>query len=621
MYTIATAGHIDHGKSSLVRALTGIDPDRLPEEKARQMTIELGFAHFRLSSGEEVGIIDVPGHERFIKTMISGVGALDLVMFVIAADDGWMPQSEEHLAILKYLGVERGFIVLTKVDLVAADWSEMVKVDLAQRTISSFLKGCPIIEFSATDNRNRDLIRATIEQMLHQTRRREPTRSARLAVDRVFSVAGTGTVVTGTLREGTLAVGQEILIHPGQRRTRVKSLESFNAQLDIADPGIRLAVGLQSLERVEIERGDTLYYPADMTPGSIVGAVLNIEANAARHVKHGRQLTLLHGTAETEVSLQLPAEPTYDGSGGLIAVLKAEQPLLFEAGDRFIVRLVTPSLLVGGGRIIDPILTNYRRRNENLWRSLQRAAGLGVRALLEYSLSRQLIVDRRRLLVQSVFSESEVAAAVEQMLREHQVIQQGDEVILAREWETAQGLILTAMEEFHRANPHQAAVALAELSSKVALPGKLLSLALDELIVRGKLLRRESGVKLAAYSAELSSTLQALRQRVESLLDASEIAVLTRDELFALDKEARKVYTFLRQNELIIDAGGTVFLRANFEKLAGAIVSHLETHGKISVAEARDLTRSSRKVVLPVLEELDRRKITKRVEDYRYLCE
>lgn len=621
MYTIATAGHIDHGKSSLVRALTGIDPDRLPEEKARQMTIELGFAHFRLSSGEEIGIIDVPGHERFIKTMISGVGALDMVMFVIAADDGWMPQSEEHLAILKYLGVERGFIVLTKVDLVAADWREMVKVDLAQRTTSSFLKSCPIIEFAATDNRNLDIIKATIEEILHQARRSEPTRSARVAVDRVFSIAGTGTVVTGTLREGALAVGQEILIHPGQRKTRVKSLESFNAQLDTANPGIRLAVGLQSLERVEIKRGDTLYYPGDMMPGSIVGAVLDVEASAARHVKHGRQLTLLHGTAETEVSLQLPAEPIYDGRGGLIAVLKLEQPLLFKAGDRFIVRLVTPSLLVGGGRIIDPCLTDYRRRDKARWQNLQSAATLDARAVLEYVLSRQLLVERRQLLFQSVYTESEVAAALERMMDEHKVIQLGDELILARDWEAAQGRILTAMEEFHRANPHQAAVALAELSSKVALPGRLLGQGLDELIARGKLLRRESGVKLAAYSAELSSALQALRRRVESLLSASEIAVLTRDELFALDKEARKVYTFLRQNDLIVDAGGTVLLRANFERLIGAIIGHLKTHGKITVAEARDLTRSSRKVALPVLEELDRRKITKRVGDYRYLCE
>ena len=212
MYTIATAGHIDHGKSSLVKALTGTDPDRLPEEKEREMTIELGFASFQLSTGEEVGIVDVPGHERFIKNMISGVGALDMVMFVVAADDGWMPQSEEHLAILRYLGVERGMIVLTKVDMVDPDWKEMVKSDLRTKTKGTFLDGCEIVEFSAQDNRNLDVVKATVERILKSVQREAPGDSARLYIDRVFTIAGTGTVVTGTLREGTFTVGQEVCI-------------------------------------------------------------------------------------------------------------------------------------------------------------------------------------------------------------------------------------------------------------------------------------------------------------------------------------------------------------------------------------------------------------------------
>ena len=621
MFTIATAGHIDHGKSSLVRALTGIDPDRLPEEKERQMTIELGFAHFRLSGGEEVGIIDVPGHERFIKTMIAGVGALDLVMFVIAADDGWMPQSEEHLAILRYLGVERGIIVLTKVDLVEDEWKEMVKADLRNRTTGTFLEGCPIIEFSATDNRNLEVIFCTVEEMLRTTLRTLPARSTRLYVDRSFSVAGTGTVVTGTLREGNLSIGQELYHHPSGAKTKVRSLESFYAQLETAPPGIRLAVGLQALDRGQIQRGDLLYTPQSLESASCVTIRLSVEPKVARYLKNNRDVVLLHGTSEAEGKLILPPEPIALDDGSLVAALKLSTPVVCKIGDRFILRLPTPSLLIGGGFVVDFGNGEIDRRDKKMWALARQASSLRVDDLIAVQLRERSLIREGELLFQSLIPETETSAAITCMLAEKTVLKRDDFLILKSVWDEAQAAILSQVKDFHDSNQHLASMSLAELTSRLALPSQLVDFALSSLVGLGKLQRHESGVKLAEYSAGLSSELETIKQRIFELLSEKSGGVASRDEINALDKEAKKVYAYLKQNALIVDVSGSVYKKEYYDALVAAIVAALRERGKITVAEVRDITGTSRKVVLPVLEELDRKRITRREGDYRYLCE
>lgn len=621
MFTIATAGHIDHGKSSLVRALTGIDPDRLPEEKDRQMTIELGFAHFRLSGGEEVGIIDVPGHERFIKTMIAGVGALDLVMFVIAADDGWMPQSEEHLAILRYLGVTRGIIVLTKVDLVEDDWKEMVKSDLRNRTVGTFLEGCPIIEFSATDNRNLEVVFSTVEELLRTTLRALPASSSRLYVDRSFSVAGTGTVVTGTLREGSLSVGQELYHHPSGAKTKIRNLESFYAQLETAPPGIRLAVGLQALERGQIQRGDLLYTPQSLESANCVTIRLSVESRAARYLKNSRDVVFLHGTSESEGKLVLPPEPIVLDDGSLVAVLKLTTSVVCKIGDRFILRLPTPSLLIGGGFVIDFGNGAIDRRKKNMWVLARQASSLKIDDLIAVQLRERLLIREGELLFQSLIPEIETRNTVFRLLEEKSVLKRENYLILKSVWDETQAAILAEVEKFHDSNQHLASMSLAELTSRLALPSQLIDFALSSLVAIGKLLRHESGVKLAEYSAGLSSELDVIRQRIFDLLSEKSGGVATRDEINALDKEAKKVCTYLKQNAQIVDVGGNVYKKEYYEALAAAIVAALRERGKITVAEVRDITGTSRKVVLPVLEELDRKRITRREGDYRYLCE
>lgn len=585
------------------------------------MTIELGFAHFRLSGGEEVGIIDVPGHERFIKTMISGVGALDLVMFVIAADDGWMPQSEEHRAILRYLGITRGIIVLTKVDLVEDDWKEMVKSDLRNRTTGTFLEGCPIIEFSATDNRNLEVIFATVEEMLRTTLRALPAKSARLYVDRSFSVAGTGTVVTGTLREGNFAVGQELYHHPSGAKTRIRSLESFYEHLETAPVGIRLAVGLQALDRSHIQRGDLLYTPQSLESSDRLTIRLLIEPKVSRYLKHNRDIVFLHGTSESEGKLILPLEPVLLEDGSLVAMLKLSTPVICKIGDRFILRLPTPSLLIGGGLVVDFGNGIVDRRNKNMWSLARQASSLSVDDLIIVQLRERSLIRESELLFQSLVPEIETNNSIARMMAAKAILKRDAYLILKSVWDEALATILAEVKNFHDSNQHLSAMSLAELSSRLPIPSQLIDYALSSLVALGKLQRHESGVKLADYSAGLSDELDAIRRNILDLLSEKSGGVASRDEINAVSKDAKKVYTYLKQNAQIVDIDGSVYKKEYYEALVATVLAALRERGKITVAEVRDLTGTSRKVVLPVLEELDRRRVTRREGDYRYLCE
>ncbi len=621
MYTVATAGHIDHGKSSLVKALTGTDPDRLPEEKEREMTIELGFASFQLSGGEEVGIIDVPGHERFIKNMISGVGALDMVMFVVAADDGWMPQSEEHLSILRYLGVERGMIVLTKVDLSDPDWKEMVKADLRVKTKGTFLDGCEIVEFSAQDCRNLNVIKATVERILKSVQRATPSDSARLYVDRVFTVAGTGTVVTGTLRDGTFAVGQEILHHPSGQRTRVKNLESFYSHLEKAQPGVRLAAGLQSLERGAVSRGDLLYTSSQLQPSSTLGVKLTVEPKQAGFVKHNRDVVFLHGTSEVKGRFYLPNEPVVCDDGALIAVLRLDDQVIAKAGDRFILRLPTPSILVGGGVVIDPTLEMFKRTAGDRWEMLKAASALDVDALTAYALASRVVVPESELLTQSLLAKADVDGCIERLEKEGKLIRRDRHLLLKSAWNDAADQLTNAVKEFHEQNRHLAQMPLAALAGATHLPQRLFDYVLEGLLSSGVLERQGAGIKLREHAAGLSPELEQARIRILNLLRENPGQPVGREEILATSGEGKKVFAYLKENNEIIESGGMIYLREAFDRLSSEVVEHLKRHGKMTVAEARDLTRTSRKFILPVLEELDRQRITRREGDYRRLCE
>ena len=357
MYVIGTAGHVDHGKSTLVKALTNIDPDRLPEEKEREMTVDLGFAWLTLPSGREVSVVDVPGHERFIKNMLAGVGAIDLALLIVAADESVMPQTREHLAILDILQISRGLVVITKTDLVDEELVELVKAEVEDCLRGASIEGCPMVGVSAHTGQGLDELKETIDRILDQTSARQDLGRPRLPIDRCFTISGFGTVVTGTLIDGSLAVGQEIELANSRQRARIRGLQSHKTKVDSTGPGVRLAVNLSGLSRDEVERGEILTAPGWLNPTYRVDARLRMVKDAPHALKHNEGVTFHLFTGESPARVRLlDADRLTAGSEGWVQVLLSE-PLPAVKGDFFVVRSAEDTL--GGGQVVDP---NPRRR-------------------------------------------------------------------------------------------------------------------------------------------------------------------------------------------------------------------------------------------------------------------
>jgi len=354
---IGTAGHVDHGKSTLVQALTGIDPDRLAEEKARAMTIDLGFAWLTLPDGETVGVVDVPGHIDFIKNMLAGVGGIDAALLVIAADEGVMPQTSEHLAILDLLQVRHGVVALTKIDLVAADpdWLELVQADVAQTLEGSSLAGAPIVPLSARSGQGLDQLRETLQQTLRRTPERRNIGRPRLPVDRVFTVAGFGAVVTGTLSDGELALGQEVEIVPAGLRARVRGLQSHKQKLERATPGSRVAVNLSGVSKEQVARGNVVALPGSLAPTTLIDVHLRtVRSGLGKPLRHNQPVDFFCGAAEAPARTRLlDAEALEAGQEGWVQ-LRLETPVAVQRGDRFILRQASPSRTLGGGVVVNP---------------------------------------------------------------------------------------------------------------------------------------------------------------------------------------------------------------------------------------------------------------------------
>ncbi|MHB8578131.1 MAG: selenocysteine-specific translation elongation factor, partial [Dehalococcoidia bacterium] len=368
MFVIGTAGHVDHGKSTLVHALTGIDPDRLREEKERGMTIDLGFAWLKLPGGREVSIVDVPGHERFIKNMLAGVGGIDLALLVVAADEGVMPQTREHLAILDLLGIGSGVVAITKRDLVDDEWLELVQADIEETLTGTTLAGSPLIPCSASSGAGLPELIAAIEAKLDSTAPKRDIGRPRLAIDRAFSIAGFGTVVTGTLIDGLLRTGAELVVEPGGQRTRVRGLQSHRHKVDRTEPGSRTAVNLAGLSTDELSRGMVLTTPGWLAPTSAVDVRLHVVADLARPLRHNVQVTFHTGAAEVPAKVRLlDADEIAAGEHGW-AQVRLLEPVAVVKGDSFVVR--SPNATLGGGVVVDSHPKRHRRHHAGTLASL-----------------------------------------------------------------------------------------------------------------------------------------------------------------------------------------------------------------------------------------------------------
>ncbi|ABA88089.1 selenocysteine-specific translation elongation factor [Syntrophotalea carbinolica DSM 2380] len=628
---LGTAGHIDHGKTSLVRALTGTNTDRLKEEKERGITIELGFAHLELGDDIQFGIVDVPGHERFVRTMVAGVGGMDLVMLVIAADEGVMPQTREHLEICQLLGVRKGLVALTKCDMVDEEWRQLVIEDVQNYLVGSFLEEAPIVQVSAKTGAGLEDLQSQLAQLASEVHEKSDDGCFRLPVDRVFTVAGFGTVVTGTLLSGKIATGDEVEILPGGLTSRVRSVQSHGTKAEYGSAGQRLAVNLQGIDHADISRGDVVV-PRDVyNVTRTVDVRIDYLASATRELKHRATVRLHSATYEVPAQVILLDRDTLAPGDSAFVQLRLKSPVLLLPGDYFIVRSYSPQITIGGGVVIDPAPPRRRRRSAQALELLdalnegQDADKLSL--LIQESLLSGLSLDE--LVVRSGLSAKSVDSALAGLLSQGGVVQvvRKPRIFLAKQaFETLKGLLLEGLEEYIRENPLKEGIGKEELKAHIPKrsDSRFYAVVLAALEKEGKVLVEKDLVKIPGHRASVVVGQAGLLAQLEHALQEGGTEPPSIKEMCAAVSCAER--EVLGHLDLLVREERAVKIKADLfyapeplMTLREQLLAFLREKQEITPPEFRQLTGLSRKYMIPLLEYFDQEKITIRVGDKRML--
>ncbi len=620
MFVIGTAGHVDHGKSTLVKALTDIDPDRLPEEKEREMTVDLGFAWMTLPSGREVSIVDVPGHERFIKNMLAGVGAIDLALLIVAADESVMPQTLEHLAILDLLRIRRGLVVVTKADLVDDELVQLVMAEVEDALVDTSFAGCRMIAVSAYTGQGLDELKGAIDGILDDTETRRDLGRPRLPIDRSFTVSGFGTVVTGTLIDGAMAVGQQVELSPSGVSARIRGLQSHKSRMDASAPGVRLALNLSGISRDDVMRGEVLTNPGWLQASRRVDARLRMVRGAPHALKHNEGVTFHLFTSETTGRVRLlDADRLPPGAEGWVQIL-LDDPVPMVKGDFFVLRSSEDTL--GGGQVADPSPRRRHRRfaADVLERLTTLDAGADEDVII--TLADQLGPCSVRTLSQrSNLSEAEVLERLAELTAQGETVALGelgasaDAVVYSRRgWDIVRNQAQVALQTYHNQYPLRRGAPPQELRSRLKLPQAVYVRAAARLGDEGVVLDDGGLVKTPEHRVELSDGQQAAAAKYLRAL-ADEPWSPPTD--WPIDAE---LLNYLQDRGDVVKVNETVvFTTAAYQDMAAQVVKHLEANASVTVADARTIFGTSRKYVLPLLEYLDQQRITRRVGDERVL--
>ena len=608
-FVVGTAGHIDHGKSTLIQALTGIDPDRLEEEKRRGMTIDLGFAYMTLPSGRLVGIVDVPGHARFIRNMLAGVHGLDAVLLVIAADEGVMPQTVEHLEIVDLLEITRGLAVLTKSDLVDAEWLEMVTAEVVEVLSRTSLRGAEVVPVSALTGAGLDRLRERLDALLEATPARADRGRPRLPVDRVFTIKGSGTVVTGTLVEGSLRVGAELVVAPGGRRVRVRGLQQHNQKAELAEPGSRAAVNLVGADKEDLRRGDVLAPPGALVSTRRVDAQVRVLADAPRALRHGAHLLLHTGTAEVSArAIVLESDAIEPGGSGWVQLWLAE-PLAAAAGDRFVLRVPSPSLTLAGGRFADVSPRRHPRHDARVSESLERRVAGGV-------LQEELRKYPRGITAAALLKASLEPDADLSVLEARRA---GGWLFAPEAWSAISRRAAEALGEYHARNALRGGMPREELQSRLGLAPAAFTPVLAELAADGTLVERTGEVALPGHEVRLDVEAGAAARLVE-ILGADPYAPPSLPEAMrASGISAEAVRVLGQRGEIVRLSDDIAFTRDAYDRAVALVRELIAADGSVTVASLRDRMGASRRPVLALLEHLDAQRVTRRVGDARVL--
>jgi selenocysteine-specific elongation factor len=628
---IGTAGHVDHGKSTLVKALTGIDPDRLKEEQERQMTIDLGFAWLTLPSGEQVGVVDVPGHQDFIKNMLAGVGGIDAALFIIAADESVMPQTREHLAILDLLKIPAGVIALTKVDLAeSAEWLELVQAEVMEVMEGTILESAPIVPVSAVTGQGLDALRQALDEVLSKVPPRADRGRPRLPIDRVFTVAGFGTVVTGTLSEGTLRTGQEVEILPGGLKTRIRGLQTHKHKIEAALPGSRVAINLVGVSTDDLERGDVVTTPGWLVPTQLVDARLDYLADAPRELRHNQEVEFFSGAAQVMAYVRLlGARSLAPGQRGWIQ-LRLAHPIALVKGDRFIIRQASPSLTIGGGIVVDPLPRHRHRRfrPEVIQRLETLAHGTPADLLLEI-LDRQGPTPARSLVAEAGLPVETAAETLRQLVQEGSVFTlsaaPADGLAASQQyvaspagWAALLGRLTGEVGDFHRAYPLRQGMPREALKSRLKLETRLFNEALARAAAEGALVAGDTVARLPDHAVRFSPTQQEATDRLlREFRRAPYTTPSYKEAVTALGEDV--VLALVEAGRLVRLGPDVLLLPETYAELVAWVKRAIAERGSVNVAQVRDAFDTSRKYALALLEYLDDQHITKRVGDERVL--
>lgn len=624
MRVVGTAGHVDHGKSTLVKALTGINPDRLKEEQEREMTIDLGFAWMTLPSGQTVSLVDVPGHEAFVKNMLAGAGGVDAALLVVAADEGIMPQTREHLAILDLLRVKGGVVALTKTDLATEPgWLELIEGETRKALEGTALAGAPIIPVSAKTGQGLDLLKRELDRVLEGIPQKTDRGHPRLPIDRVFSIAGFGTVVTGTLSDGSYAVGDEVEIAPSGLRGRIRGVQTHKEKLARAAPGGRVALNLAGLATGELARGDTVILPGTYHSTDLVDARIQWLASAPKPLVHNQQLDLFVFASEVRARVRLlQLGDLKQGASGW-AQLVLSKPVLVAKGDRFILRYPSPSLTVGGGVVVDPHpRARHRRGRIKVVEDLERAERGTPGELILQRLEAQGPVQRQELAKWLGLDEESMAAAVVDLLQSQELVslrhERAEFLVTRATWMRWRDRLGSVLEDYHQLYPLRVGMPREEFKSRLNLAPRVFDVVLERAAAEDILRFNEKVVWHAAHRVQFDAGLES---RVKQLLDRFErspFAPPSLDE--AAEAIGAEALNALIEQGRLDKISDQVLLTPDAERaMMEWVVTTIRDRGQVTAAELRDHFDTSRKYAIAFLEYLDQKRVTKRLGDARVL--
>ena len=621
---LGTAGHIDHGKTTLIKALTGRETDNLKEEKQRGISINLGFTYFDLPSKKRVGIVDVPGHEKFIKNMLAGACGIDIVLLVIAADEGVMPQTIEHLDILNYLDVKKGIIVLTKCDLVDEEFIELVKDDIREKTKGLFIEGAPIVEVDSVSRRGLDELVQKIDEISEDIEEKKTDAPSRMSIDRVFSLKGFGTIVTGTLIEGKISVDDEMTIYPSEKKVKVRNLQVHGCDVKTAYAGQRTAINLSNIKVSEIQRGDVIAQTGSVEESMMIDVNISLVEHCKKSLKHWDRIRIFHGTKQILCRIvPLNEDEIQYGESGY-AQLRLEEKIVAKKGDRFIIRSYSPMDTIGGGVIIDTAPKKHKIYDESVIEALKIKEKGELKDILEEYLKLNLsnYITLKELVSYTGEKEEYVKEGLNALIDENKVFCVNKYYLHISHYQKLKERVIDILTKYHKQYRLRNGILKEELRSKVdnSLKVKDMDVILNKMAEEKDIKVQDNLVSNYDFEVKFNQKQLSIKKEIEDKSRKNGLnSLMTKDDICNKNKFYEEVLEALT-GETIQKLDDAYYIdKKVYENVKKGLLEYLNKNKEITVAQFRDITKSNRKISIVMLEHFDRNRITKRVEDKRIL--